>query len=160
MISIYSIPTLITAILILALGIFVLIKNKVALLNRLFFFLCTSAFVWLLGYTIVYSCKDENSALFWSRISYVGVVFIATADLHFALTFIGINKEKRKLISLAYIISFAYLIISQTNIFLTGMNKFFWGYYPKITYAYYPFLLYFYSIYMFIPLYLYRYKGR
>lgn len=157
MISFYSIPTFITAFMIVVLGGFVLLKNKTLLLNRLFFFLCTSAFVWLVGYSIVYSCTDLKLALFWSRFSYIGVVFIATADLHFILTFIGINKEKRLLIFAAYTISFIYLILCWTPYFLSGMNKFFWGYYPKISYLYYPFLLYFYGIYMAIPIYLYSY---
>ncbi|MFH1878650.1 MAG: histidine kinase N-terminal 7TM domain-containing protein [Candidatus Omnitrophota bacterium] len=151
MISYYSIFPGVTAVSVLIIGVYAYFRNAGKMLNKLFLFVCANVFIWLIGYSAVYSCETVKAALFWARFSYIGIVFIATANLHFVLVLSGADKKMKKVIAFAYIFSFVYLFLSRTDFFIDGMNHFFWGYYPRVSYAYYPFIVIFYGIYMLIP---------
>ena len=70
--SIYSIPPLITAILTLIVGTIVLVKGR-----KLAYALITAAvFVWLSGYSLMYSTGSYSFALLLTRFVYVGVLLI------------------------------------------------------------------------------------
>ena len=146
-ISPYSIPMFITGLAIAGLGIFVYARSSTVLTNKLFFFLSSSIFIWLIGFGIVYSCNNIKDALFWGRFTYIGIIFIPSTTLHFTLTLIGINKEKKALILSSYIFSIFFILLSRTNLFINGMDIFFWGYYPRISFAYYPFIALFFLFY-------------
>jgi signal transduction histidine kinase len=147
----------ITALAIAGLGIFVYVRNFTALTNKLFFFLSSSIFIWLIGFGVVYSCNNVKDALLWGRFTYIGIIFIPSTTLHFTLTLIGINKRRGTLIRSSYIFSIFFLLLSRTNLFINGMGMFFWGYYPRISLAYYPFIALFFLFYALSLYHLYIY---
>ncbi|MBD3427242.1 MAG: hypothetical protein GF409_08500, partial [Candidatus Omnitrophica bacterium] len=156
-ISPYSIPMFATSLAIAALALFVFTRNRFSTTNKLFFLLSSSIFIWLLGFGVLFSSKNIQMAMFWARFTYIGIIFIPSTTLHFTLSLIGIHKKKYVLILCAYSFSFLFLILSRTNLFIKGINTFFWGYYPAISYAYYPFLFLFFAFYVISLYYLNKY---
>ena len=82
----YAIPSMITGILILAIAIrnFLFLKSE-----RTFYFgllaLCTA--IYSLAYTMEISTKDLATMLLWLRIEYIGIAFIPTFFILFALDY-------------------------------------------------------------------------
>ncbi|MDI6781103.1 MAG: HD-GYP domain-containing protein, partial [bacterium] len=75
---------------------------------------------------------SEYMALFWMKISIIGLVFILPAYLHFIAMLVNYKPVlEHKLHYWVYAVSFAFilpLILSHQNI-----NLYSWGYYPEIT---------------------------
>ncbi|MFH1674768.1 MAG: PAS domain S-box protein, partial [Pseudomonadota bacterium] len=131
--TIYSIPPLISSILILFLGAFVFLKNRKSIINRTFFLECLSVFLWLFGYGMMYSTRNEAFALWCAKFVYTGVVFIPTFFYHFAVSFLHKEKERKQSIALAYVFGCVFLVVlHSSNSFVAGVYKYYWGYYTKV----------------------------
>ncbi|MFA5147083.1 MAG: ATP-binding protein [Candidatus Omnitrophota bacterium] len=140
----YSYPPLIAGFSIMALGVFVFLHNKKAALNRVFALMCFSIFIWLGSYTIAFSVRSKELALFWARFSYIGVIFIPITVHHISVLFLNaLDTVNKKLIFVSYILGFLFLIISRTPLFFNDVYSYFWGYYPKAEILYIPFLAFF-----------------
>ncbi|MBI3616507.1 MAG: GAF domain-containing protein, partial [Candidatus Omnitrophica bacterium] len=127
----YSIPPLIGAIFSILIGFFVLSKNRHSQNNLSFFFFCLSVFVWLFGYTIVYSTQDATLALFFCRVACAGACFTAPAFYHFSVSFLDLKKERR-FVLLAYLTMGLIASFSLVSpYFLSGTWRYYWGYYSK-----------------------------
>ncbi len=84
--SIYSIPTLITTVAILLLGILVLVRERVSLVSLSFALVTLVVSVWLFGFSMMYSSPDSESALWWNKVAYLGVPLIAPATYQFTVS--------------------------------------------------------------------------
>ncbi|MEW6075567.1 MAG: ATP-binding protein [Candidatus Omnitrophota bacterium] len=128
--TIYSILQLLVSLFIIFFGYFIYSKNKRQLLNRIFFGITISSFVWLFSYAIAYNSNDPKIAFLWLRFGYCGVIFLAIATLHYTIEFLKI-KLLKKLVIANYISGFVLvsLVLFTTTIIKTG-EKYFWGYYP------------------------------
>jgi hypothetical protein len=128
--------------LILIVGIYAFcIKGRTAIHN-LFAAITVSVSIWLVSYSIVYSCRDPASALFWGRVGYAGVSFIPALSVHFHLEFIKKRPIKAFMLPL-YAVSILFVLLAQSNYLLRDPKIFFWGYYPQAAVLYPVFLLYF-----------------
>jgi signal transduction histidine kinase len=137
----YSIPTFLTAIFLFCLGLFVFLKNKRSEVNFSFLLLCLSASIWQFGYTFVFMSTASENALFWQKVVYLGVPFLTPAIYHFSVAFLKLQKQ-RKNILIFYIIGFIFIFISTTtNLLISGLNKYFWGFYKKAGPLYTLFLI-------------------
>ncbi len=144
MINLYVYPHLISGILIFFLGFFVYFKNKKAMINKVFGLMCLSIFIWLGSYGAVFSSPDEQSAISWIRVVYLGVIFIPVTVHHLSLAFIGkLDSKNLILIRSSYIGGLILLALAQTDYFFGGVYKYFWGYYPKAGYLYNVFMIFF-----------------
>jgi len=131
----YSLLPLLTGLTILAIGCFVLWYRPNVTLNRTFFGLCFSVFIWSLGYSVLYATRDERLAVLASRFGYLGVVFIPSTTLHFISDFTSL-KAKRPVSVIGYAISFIFFICVFSNDFIKGMALYPWGLYPKVGHLY------------------------
>jgi signal transduction histidine kinase len=85
--------------------------------------------------------------IFWDRIVYIGVVFIPISVYHFGLAF---TKSKNDLILIiGYLLSFIFLILSRTDLFVADIYKYSWGIHTKAQLFHHIFLIYF-AIYIFL----------
>ncbi|NTV29621.1 MAG: GAF domain-containing protein [Candidatus Omnitrophica bacterium] len=115
--------------------------NPKSLTNRLFALFCLSSCGWLFGYSVMYSCSRPDSAIFWARLGFSFIAFIPVLALHFVLSLI----QKRLGIVLWFLYStipFA-LYLGWTKYIYSGVEKYFWGYYPVAGSFYIFFLLLF-----------------
>ena len=118
--------SLVSAIFVFLLGIFVLLKNRTSPQNIFFALFCAAIFIWLFGTFMMFRTTDNNKAMFWDRFVYMGVVFIPSLLYHFSLVFTGISHKKIYL-KLSYLFSFLFLFLSRTDYFVKGLFRYKWG---------------------------------
>lgn len=128
----FSIPPLITSLLLLIMSVFVFIKkegkspiNNLAVLQAV-------SFLWLFSEAMLYSSSSFETARNWAKAAYVGVIFIPPTFYHFILSFL---RAERKLRSLLISYSFAAVFLAAlflTDALIQGASHHFWGYYPKV----------------------------
>lgn len=83
--EIYSFVFLAMASFYLLLGNYVFILNTKASMNRTFFALCTTLWIWSFSYCIANSASDYETALFWNRLSVLGWGLMYSVLLHYFL---------------------------------------------------------------------------
>jgi signal transduction histidine kinase len=103
----------------LVLGIFVYLKNRRSLVNKMFALNCLTIAIWAFSFAQMALSKNEAEGLFWSRALHVGAIFIPVTFLHFTCALLNIVHEKRKILIAAYIISFSMLALVPTNLFVS-----------------------------------------
>jgi len=142
--NIYSIPYLIAAFLVISLSIFVFSKDRTAIVNKIFGLFGFCNFIWLLSYAISYQFKEIDIASVWLKIGYTGVIFLVITGLHFNAVFLGFAKKQRGIIITAYLLScFFVLLLWNTNYFVQGYYRYYWGHYPKASFLHPIYLSFF-----------------
>jgi len=126
--------TFLSSLLIFLLGLFVFFKGEKSIVIRTFFRFTITIFVWLICYSLAYLFKDTSLKLLLFKGGYIGVIFIPVTWYHFTISFL--HKENKKLINfllLGYAFAiFFILLILFSNLFVTGLFKYVWNYYPKV----------------------------
>ena len=117
---------LISAIFVLFLGIFVLLKNRASSQNIIFALFCIVTFIWLFGTFMMFRALNDKEAIFWDRFVYIGVVFIPSFLYHFSLVFTNFPNKKR-LLKASYLFSFIFLFLSRSTYFVDGLFRYKWG---------------------------------
>lgn len=139
--NLYSIPTYLTSFLVTSLAILILIKSKTNFANKYFSIICFSTAVWLFFSSIAYN--SEEMAEFYMRLCYVGIVFLPISIFQFTIHFLELGAHQ-KYTKLFMLIGIIFIInIFYTDHVISGVNKFFWGYYPKAGKFHPIFLLFF-----------------
>jgi len=130
--SLFALPTLLTASIMLALGLRVLIGEHRSRVTISFFVMTTTAALWLSSYSLMYCALDERVAAGWSRIGQVGILFIPASVYHFTLAALGNYERLKRRVWLIWEISLGFLLTVFTgDAFIGGMRHYDWGYYPK-----------------------------
>ncbi|MBI3252923.1 MAG: hypothetical protein HYZ52_06405 [Candidatus Omnitrophica bacterium] len=133
----------------ISVGIFVLFKNSASAVNRTFFFLTLSVFVWLFGYFMLYSTNDEATAKIIYKFLYTGVIFIPITFFHFTNRLLSTKNSSGK-IFIQYLIGIFFVFsLYEMEGFLVGLQKLYWGYQTKAGYLNNLYLAYFFSIFIY-----------
>jgi len=94
-----------------------------------------------MGYTLVYLSASITTAIFWQKVVYLGVPFLTPAMYHFSVAFLKLYKQ-RKNIPIFYIIAIVFSLIAlTTDLLISGLNEYFWGFYKKVGPLYTFFLI-------------------
>jgi signal transduction histidine kinase len=129
--SLASVPTLLTAILSVALGIFVLRKNKSSL-HWTFALCCFLTGYWQACWTVLFNVGDEHTATALARLGYSGISFIPIVFFHFIVEFTQ-NSVLRKILPLCYALGLCFLILAWSGPhYVAGVYQYAWGFYPKV----------------------------
>jgi signal transduction histidine kinase len=142
----YAIPGLISGISVICFGIVIYIRNRRNILSRIIFFWCLSAFVWLFGYTLCYSTNNADLAEMYAKIACGGVTFLAVSAYHFAVAFLKLRSEYKFLYTIYGMVILIIPFYIFSDYFLSGVNKYFFGYYGKATPYYIYYLIFFFLI--------------
>jgi signal transduction histidine kinase len=126
----------------LACGLWVLLKDPRALSNITFSLVCGVASIWLFSFFMVYSSSDETEAQFWGKCVYVGVVYIPALVYHFCASLLHRRAHNRLIVS-NYLSSTVFLLLIPTPYLIDGQHHYFWGYYPAAGILHPVFLAYF-----------------
>ncbi|MDD5659480.1 MAG: histidine kinase N-terminal 7TM domain-containing protein, partial [Actinomycetota bacterium] len=141
--NLYAIPPFVASFSLFLVSCFVFLKNKKSIVNVAFSMLFLSAAIWEFGYSMVFLSIDEKTAIFWTKIVYIGVPLLPTTFYHFVISFLNIRKY-RKFVYFCYALSIIFIIFAlKTNYFINGLYKYYWGYYAKAAFLHTPFLLLF-----------------
>jgi len=141
----FALSCILTAVLTAILGLVVLLsgfKNKT---NRAWFLTSFSVFVWTVGLAGTVLVNNQESALFWQRILYIGTVLTPIFFFNFCVTFLAKEKLKRSIVFIGGIVSAFFLLSIFTKLFILEIgDRIHFGYWPvKIGSLYWPFLIYF-----------------
>lgn len=130
----------ISSLIVIAFSVFVFIKNRK---NIYFTIFGTSIFVWLLASSLAYIPQEEAQALFWFKISYLGILFIPPTFYNFVCNLL--KQKHSKIVSLSFMICLFFIILLYFSDYLiAGTYQYTWGFYPKASPIAHPlFLLYF-----------------
>ena len=144
-VSLFAVPTLVTAALIFVFGVGVLVRRASRVAGA-FFAIAVSASVWLLAFTFMYCAKDAAAALFWSRMAYFGVPFLAPSIYHFTAEMLRIAKERRGAILAGWTTAVVFSALAVSGVLVERVERFWWGFYPRYSALVAPpFLLFFFG---------------
>src|SRR5205823_7464025 len=143
--TLFSIPPLIAASLILACGLWIVLKNPKATTNITFGSICLAVCFWLFGMFMMLSAGREQEIIFWGKFAHAAVVFIPAVFYHFCVSFLHRDTQKGAVV-ISYLLSAAFLVLVPTDLFTNGLYSYFWGSYPKAGPLHPLFLVYFASV--------------
>ena len=142
--SLYSIPTLLTAVGILLLGLLVLFRERLTLVSMSFLLVTLSVFIWLFAFSWLYSSTNPYVADWWSRVAYLGVPFIAPATYQFTVVVLRRYRRYDKLVWLAWAITALFTLLAvRTDTVIDGVYHYWWGFYTRYGSLGMPFVVFF-----------------
>jgi PAS domain S-box-containing protein len=145
--NVFAVPTVITAIATLALGLVVLLDERQSRVNIPFFVMTLTATVWLAGYSVMYTAQNETVAAFWALIGQTGIIFIPAAVYHFTVRTLDIYRRHKSHVWLAWLVSAGFLATALgSNTFVDGVYAYGWAYYARYGRMSIPFLGFFFVL--------------
>ena len=129
--SLSAIPTAVTSLFMVVLGV-AMLRRRVSRVSVAFSVVAGTVFLWLVAFTILYSSKDPTHALEWARAAQWAVALIAPAIYQFAVEVLQLYPKRRWSVISAWAIGVTFSVINPRSDFLViGVQKFWWGFYPK-----------------------------
>ncbi len=125
-ITIFHLPSFLTGLGTVFLGLFVLSQNRSSELSRSFFMLCLSVGIWQFGNVLSWASRSTYDTIFWGRVLYIGVSFIPSFYYHFSVEFNKI-KKRENLVPAIYLLSIFLMLFLLRNDFITGSYATRWG---------------------------------
>lgn len=98
--NIYSLLSIISAIIYIETAVIVLYQNRASNASRWFFVLCISYFIWSVSYIFYYSAPDESSVKFWDKVGSIGWISFPVLMIKF---FSVISRQQDKLKAIKYV---------------------------------------------------------
>jgi len=135
----YSILPLVSSIACFLLGLTLFLKRKGSRANIIFSLECLSITLWFIGYAFMYSSPSAEVALKYTKVVYLGVIFIPIFFYHFVSVFLSI-KERQFIIYSIGIVFVAFLL--GTDYLISGVYKYYWGYQTKVGFLHGYFLFF------------------
>jgi len=143
MLIVYSLSVLLAGVLFTGFGVLVFYKKGKKLANKLFGILTLSYAVWSFAWFIMLLAKNPQTALFLAKLLNFGATLIPLFYFHWILVLLGLQKKRRIVISIGYIITLVFLFISFSKFYISGTHSiYFIPYWPT------PGLLYKWFIYI------------
>jgi diguanylate cyclase (GGDEF)-like protein/PAS domain S-box-containing protein len=142
----YAIPTAVTTALMLLFGVTVFLR-RASRVSAAFLSLTAFASIWLFAFTFMYSATDAGHALFWARIAYFGVPFLAPAIYQFTVEMLRIMRLRRIAVIIGWVLGAMFSATALlSDALVTGVTHYWWGFYPRYSVALsIPFLAYFFG---------------
>ena len=127
----YSVLPGIVSILFLGYGVYAVASRGFNRITGSFFLLCLTTFLWQGTWSILFQVQAHDIAYLLAKFGYFFILFLPSALYHF-LTEITGRQQERKYVYLSYGLAaiLAGFLISS-NLFVSGVYRYYWGYYPK-----------------------------
>ncbi|WP_447975310.1 PAS domain S-box protein [Nitrospira sp. Kam-Ns4a] len=140
-------PSLATGLAILLLGSLVLVRERASQVSVSFFMVTVTISLWLISFSWMYQATTDRVALLWAKVAYLGVPFIPAAFYHFNVLSLQRHGWPRPTVWAAWGLAALFAgAAAETDQFLAGLYRYWWGYYPKYGWVSLPFLAYFFTI--------------
>src|SRR5258708_13096770 len=121
-----SLPFSISAIAYLALGIWVITRQKKTV-QRLYGTLCVTTCLWQGIWAILFAGLPQSVAYAWLKICFTGIAFIPAVFYHFIIEFAG-EEYERKILKGVYVACACFAAsVWIGTLFLDGFNTYSWG---------------------------------
>jgi diguanylate cyclase (GGDEF)-like protein/PAS domain S-box-containing protein len=145
----YALPTLFTATAILVLGVAVVVTNRASRTAQRFLVLTVACAVWLGCFSAMYVAADARAAHLWARAAYLGIPAIPVAIYHFAVAETRNERKRRAILAAAWTLAAAFSALALfTDLWIGGLHRYAWGFYPRFGPVGVPFLLFFFGLFV------------
>jgi PAS domain S-box-containing protein len=145
--NLYAIPPLITAAAVIALGFIVFVGERNSRVSLSFFIMTAIAAIWLFCYSFMYGAASESVANTWAVMGQLGVTFIPAAVYTFTVGTLEIYSKHQRRVWLAWLVSgFFFATALYGEAFISGVYRFWWGYYARYQWMSLPFLGFFFGL--------------
>ncbi len=140
----YAVPTLLTALAIVLLGVGVLVRERITPVSVSFSALTAVIAVWLFGFSAMYSALRAPVALWWAHAAYAGIPLIPPAVYQFTVVVTGAEPRFRPVAVANWALGILFAdLAAATDVVFGGVARFAWGYYPAFTWGSLVFLFWF-----------------
>ncbi|RJR16457.1 MAG: sensor domain-containing diguanylate cyclase [Nitrospiraceae bacterium] len=130
--NIYALPTFVLACIIPLLLLMVIFRERITSLSMSFSVLGFFTCLWFLAFSLMYCSINPHVALWWAKAAYLGVPFIPAAVYHFTVSVLRSYRQNRKFVLAGWAVSLLFSVIAAgTDMMITGVNKYWWGFYPS-----------------------------
>lgn len=139
---------LLTSVIFLFFGAFVLYKGQTRLLNRMWFAVSVSISLWSLGLGFMSYAPSFKTAFFWLKWFHYGfgAIFIPVLYLHFTLVLVGKENYCKKLLFSCYFLTAIFFISNVFDLFATVKVKPPFEFYTHPKLFYWPYTCFFFVI--------------
>jgi signal transduction histidine kinase len=131
--NLYSIFHFLVSLATIFLGVFVFYKKgrSKSSISNAFLFMTITIFIYQLSSSFVIS-NNRPTAIFWSHIAAVGVIFMPATFYHFIVNFLDLHEE-RKVLKPLYILGICFVFLDfTTNLIIRDVKNYYWGYFPLV----------------------------
>ena len=130
----------------LGLGTSILVKRRTRT-TWAFFSMTAAASIWLFAFTFMYCARDAATALAWARVAYFGVPFLAPAIYQFTVETLLLGERRKTATAAGWFLGATFCALATSSGALVyGVQRFWWGFYPRYTPAVsVPFLTFFFG---------------
>ena len=141
----FAISGLINGIAATIFGLFGYLKNRKALIHKIFGLMNGAVAIWSYGYFLWLISGEEQTALFWTRVLALGATLIPILFLHWIFLLLGIEKEKKFVLIAGYVATFILAVFSFSPLYVAKVEPaLFFKFWPKpgILYHFYIIFIY------------------
>jgi K+-sensing histidine kinase KdpD len=143
-INLYFLSHILCGAYLLLFSCFIFFKNRKSEINLSFFLFGASIFTWLLFSSGAIVAGTKAESFFWYKLSYSGIVFIPTTFFYFISCLIK-NKKKILLFTTWFISLFFLFFLWFSDLFISGVYEYSWGFYPKAAIPLHPIFIAFFN---------------
>src|SRR3989344_5974826 len=123
----HAIPYLVSGLFVLILGIVVFHRKASSLTHISFAVFALTIAMWLLGWFVSYHANNPSTAFFWTKILWIGVIFISPSMYFFAVSILDLPQKKKRMI-FGYLLFLPFLFALPFDAVISGRKR----RYPKI----------------------------
>ncbi|HEY8554619.1 MAG TPA: EAL domain-containing protein [Burkholderiales bacterium] len=145
--NLHALPVLACAPLIVALGIFMLVRERASSVGVTYFLLMLAIGAWFVGIGVGYLALDAETARPWHRLAHVGLSFIPALALHFVWSFARPDARRRWQPVAVWAGSAAFAVLGATSWYYGEPHRYPWGLYPNLTAYSAAFLVFFAAVF-------------
>ncbi len=115
----------ITAVVILALGIYVFWRERASRIGIQYFLFDIAVFIYLFAVSFQMASVSQEVALFWARTTQIGVILMYPTIYQFGVLFIGYEQKKRNFVRAAWIFAGIFILINiSTDLYINELNHY------------------------------------
>jgi diguanylate cyclase (GGDEF)-like protein/PAS domain S-box-containing protein len=134
--SLSALPMALVAAVMLILGIAVVARERLSAVSAAFFLLALSISIWLASISAMGVTRDPAMALWLARGAYIGVCAIPAAIFTFSLALVQEARRRAAAVAASWVIAaFFTALFIRTDALLTGVWRYSWGFYPRLSLA-------------------------
>lgn len=142
--NIHALPPLITAVAILSLGLFVVVREQRSRVSLLYLGYTLAAGSWMICASVALFLSSEETAYQWMTFANAGVAMMPASLYHFTVVVLEKESRFRRQVRIAWAVSSLFLAATiLTDALFDGFYYFSWGIFLRFRWPAYLFIIYF-----------------
>ncbi len=146
----FALPLILTALSSLVVGVLVLRRERMSPVGGAVCLVTATISIWLGASAVAYCSAGPETALFWTRVAYIGVPMLPATLSLYALVALRLYQRLRVLLWATMAVAAAFVgLANETDLLIAGVERQWWGYYPTYGAAGFWFMGYYAAIIVF-----------